>query len=96
VSYLFFFFHFFLSITITKHFYSPVVEQEPKRGMVQLFYESFAGLRKKTGEPVFVFWDYNCLNFGQNWEQGFLNALVNSRAIVLLISMKVYACELLS
>jgi len=61
---------------------------EPKRGMVQMLYESFANLRKQSGDPVFVFWDFKCLNFGQNWEQGFLNALKNSRVIVLLVSMK--------
>lgn len=57
--------------------------------MVQLIYDSFALLRKKNQEPVFVFWDSKCLNYGQNWEKGFLHALVSSKVIILLISMKV-------
>ena len=57
--------------------------------MVQLLYDQFAKQRKTSGDPVYVFWDSKCLNFGQNWEQGFLQALKNSRLIVLLVSMKV-------
>src|ERR1700677_1565319 len=74
---------------ISTQFLSLTIKKEPKRGMVQVLYESFANLRKQSGDPVFVFWDFKCLNLGQNWEQGFLNALKNSRVIVLLISMKV-------
>lgn len=54
-----------------------------------MIYSLFAQHRKKSGDPVFVFWDYKCLNYGQNWEKGFLKALLSSKLIILLISMKV-------
>lgn len=38
---------------------------------------------------MFVFWDQLCLNFGQNWQEGFLLGLQNSSVIVLLISSQV-------
>jgi len=58
------------------------------KSVVQLVYEHLSCERKDTGEPVFVFWDKECLNYGMNWEQGFLAGLLNASLIVLLISMK--------
>lgn len=45
--------------------------------------------KKKNGEAVSVFWDVQCLNYGQNWEKSFVQGLCNSRVILLLISEKV-------
>lgn len=63
--------------------------QEPAKGIVQQFYESMAVLKTANGQPVFAFWDKECLNDGQNWEQGFLRGLTKSYMIVLLVSIKV-------
>jgi hypothetical protein len=51
--------------------------QEPAGGLIQLLYEALAVCKKKSGTPVSVYWDKKCLNFGQNWEAGFLNGLKN-------------------
>jgi hypothetical protein len=51
-----------------------------------MLYEKLAVKKKKTGTALFVFWDKQCLNYGQDWEEGFLNGLKNSQQIVLLIS----------
>lgn len=60
-----------------------------KKSVVQQVYETLATTKKANGDSVFVFWDKQCLNYGQNWEAGFLNGLRNATVIVLLISMKV-------
>jgi len=43
---------------------------------------------RKTGMTTFVFWDAKCLNYGQDWEKGFLNGIKTSHVIVLLVSNK--------
>jgi hypothetical protein len=63
--------------------------QEPAGGLIQFLYEELTVRKKKSGAPVVVYWDKKCLNFGQNWEAGFLNGLKKSHAIILLISNKV-------
>lgn len=60
--------------------------QEPEKGVAQLVYEKLAVERGNDSLPVFVFWDQQCLNYGQNWLVGFVNGLENSTVIVLLIS----------
>jgi len=59
-------------------------------GAVQLLYEKLAVRKTKEGKSLFVFWDKKCLNYGQDWEIGFMNGLVNSQVIILLISNKVF------
>lgn len=54
-----------------------------------MIYDHLAVKKKKSGLPVFVFWDQKCLNFGMNWESGFLSGLKNAKVIVLLITNKV-------
>lgn len=66
-----------------------VIHQEPKGGIVEMVYERLAVVRGKDHKSLFVFWDRKCLNYGQDWEKGFLNGLLNSQVIVLLISTKV-------
>jgi len=61
---------------------------EPSGGIVQMIYERLAVKKKKTGIPIFVYWDKKCLNFGQDWESGFMNGLKMSQLIVLLVSTK--------
>ncbi len=56
-----------------------------------MIYERLAVKKKKTGIPIFVYWDKKCLNFGQDWENGFMNGLKTSQLIVLLVSTKVYS-----
>lgn len=46
-------------------------------------------MKKNTGKPLFVFWDKKCLNYAQDWEEGFLNGIQTSDVIVLLMSNKV-------
>lgn len=46
-------------------------------------------MKTASGQPVFAFWDKECRNDGQNWEQGFFSGLAKSYLIVLLISNKV-------
>ena len=62
---------------------------ESQGGFVELLYKQLAIKKKKTGVPLFVFWDKQCLNSGQDWEQGFVNGIKTSSVIVLLISSKV-------
>lgn len=59
---------------------------------MQALYERLACCLTKNGSPVYVFWDQKCLNYGQNWEAGFLFGIQNSRVIILLISMKAGSC----
>lgn len=56
---------------------------------MQVLYDNLACKRRDNGGPVYVFWDQKCLNYGQNWEAGFLNGLANSTVLVLLLSQKV-------
>ncbi|ORY22403.1 hypothetical protein BCR33DRAFT_162027 [Rhizoclosmatium globosum] len=42
--------------------------------------------RRRCNKDIRVFLDSNCLNKGEDWEQGFLNGLRNSKLIVYLIS----------
>lgn len=53
--------------------------------------------KKKNGDEVFTFWDKQCLNYGQDWQLGFLHGLKNAKVILLLISEKVlyYYCYVL-
>lgn len=60
-----------------------------KKSVVQELYEHLSLKKKGPGNNVFVFWDQKCLNFGQNWQEGFLLGLQNSSVIVLLISSQV-------
>lgn len=56
---------------------------------VRTLYEALAAKKKKNGDSVYVFWDVQCLNIGQNWERSFVQGLSNARVIILLISVKV-------
>ncbi|ORY23910.1 TPR-like protein [Rhizoclosmatium globosum] len=42
--------------------------------------------RRRCNKDIRVFLDSNCLNKGEDWEQGFLNGLRNSKLIIYLIS----------
>lgn len=53
-----------------------------------MIYEQLAVCRGDDSKPVLSFGIRN-VNYGQNWEEGFLNGLLKSRVIVLLISAKV-------
>lgn len=68
-------------------------KQEPVGGVVEYLYSLLAVQKTKTGEPIFVFWDKQCLNDGYNWEQGFARGLTNSQMIILLMSNQVYLSE---
>jgi hypothetical protein len=46
-----------------------------------MVYEKMAVQQGSDRQPLYSFWDKKCLNFGQNWETGFLNALLKSRVI---------------
>ena len=67
--------HFFLN-------YRVACEKE----VVEEIYKVLACAKLKHGTSVHVFWDSKCLNYGQNWEKGFLGWLQRSRVIVLFIS----------
>jgi hypothetical protein len=58
-------------------------------GMVQMIFEKLATTRQKNRTSTFTFWDKKCLNYGQDWEKGFLCGLQNSQVIILLISNEV-------
>ncbi len=53
-----------------------------------MFYEELAEWGCE-GKPIFPFWDKKCLRFGEDWEVGFLNGILSSNVIVLLLSEKV-------
>lgn len=56
---------------------------------VKTIYDALSkSMKTKTKDAVFVFWDEMCLNIGQNWEKSFLQGLLSSRIITLVISMK--------
>eukprot|EP00026_Physarum_polycephalum_P000182 Phypoly_transcript_00182.p1 GENE.Phypoly_transcript_00182~~Phypoly_transcript_00182.p1 ORF type:complete len:2033 (+),score=208.26 Phypoly_transcript_00182:30-6101(+) len=54
---------------------------------VEALYKSLSAQKKKKsiGE-VTVFWDEQCLNYGQNWERSFFHAITASKVVILLIS----------
>ncbi|KAI8804196.1 hypothetical protein BJ742DRAFT_826094 [Cladochytrium replicatum] len=47
--------------------------------------------KRRLGNKMSVFWDQKCLNDGQNWKEGFINGLQQSRAIVYLLSAESFA-----
>lgn len=55
-----------------------------------LLYNRLAVQKQHDDSDVFVYLDTRCLNYGQNWQDGFVNGLRFSKVIVLLISDKVY------
>jgi len=63
--------------------------REPKGGMVQMVYDTLSVQIKKDLSQVYCFWDQKCLNYGQDWEEGFLHGLQTCSVIVLLLSSKV-------
>lgn len=71
-----------------------VFNQDPSGGVVQVIYENLARQFKKNGTAVLSFWDRQCLNYGQDWEEGFLEALQSSNVIILLISLKVLSINM--
>ncbi|KAI8801286.1 P-loop containing nucleoside triphosphate hydrolase protein [Cladochytrium replicatum] len=42
--------------------------------------------KRRLGNKMSVFWDQKCLNDAQNWREGFINGLQQSRVIVYLLS----------
>jgi hypothetical protein len=70
--------------------------KELDSGIVQLIYEKLSIRRQKNKQPLFAFWDNKCLNYGQDWEHGFIAGLRNSQVIVLLVSNKVCSKFLIS
>lgn len=60
-----------------------------KKTVIQVLYDSLSCKKRENGESIFVFWDQECLNFGQDWQRGFLLGFVNTKVIVLLISAQV-------
>ncbi|KAI8810033.1 hypothetical protein BJ742DRAFT_852171 [Cladochytrium replicatum] len=42
--------------------------------------------KRRLGTKVDVFWDQQCLNDAQNWREGFINGLQQSRVIMYLLS----------
>jgi hypothetical protein len=64
-------------------------KQEPEGGVVEHLYKSLAVQKTKRGKSIFVFWDKQCLNDGQNWQSGFIHGLQQSQVIILLLSNSV-------
>jgi hypothetical protein len=62
--------------------------QEGDGGFVEFVYNNLAP-KKLNGEDISVFWDQQCLNYGQDWEEGFIHALTSSTAIILIMSDQV-------
>lgn len=55
-----------------------------------MMYERLAVKRNKENyESLFTFWDKKCLNYGQDWEQGFVHGIMNAQVISLLVSNSV-------
>lgn len=80
-----------LSLSMNVLFFADffIIIKEPAAGVVQVIYDLLAVQKTKSGLPMFVFWDQKCLNFGKNWESGFLSGLKTAKVIVLLITNKV-------
>lgn len=55
-----------------------------------MLYKKLAVMKQSNSSDVFVFLDKHCLNYGQNWQDGFLTGLKSARVIILLMSNKVY------
>lgn len=66
-----------------------LINKEPSLGIVQMIYDRLAVKKTKSGLPIFVFWDKKCLNYGENFEEGFLQGITTAQVIILLISNKV-------
>ncbi len=65
--------------------------KEPSGGLVQKFYDLLAVAKTPIlGNPTYVYLDKKCLNYGQNWQDGFINGLKNSQVVVLIISKTVW------
>ncbi len=73
-------------------------EYDFKFGIVQMIYDKLS-VKRNRGIPLFIFRDKKCLCVGQDWEQGFLQGLMTSKVIILLMSNKVcvffFSCFLL-
>lgn len=54
-----------------------------------MLYKKLAVRKQQNGQDVFVYLDKHCLNYGQNWQAGFLNGLKSSKVIILLMSNQV-------
>lgn len=63
-------------------------EYDFKFGIVQMIYDKLS-VKRNRGIPLFIFWDKKCLCVGQDWEHGFLQGLMTSKVIILLMSNKV-------
>jgi hypothetical protein len=66
-----------------------VTMQEPEGGMSEKVYKTLAVQKTKEGIEIYTYFDKYCLNYGQNWEKGFIHGLTNSKLIALLVSNKV-------
>lgn len=68
---------------------SLIFSQESDEGLVSIIYNMLAVRKQQDGSDVFVYLDRHCLNYGQNWQDGFMNGLKFSQAVILLISNQV-------
>ncbi len=82
-------FSFFSLLLYLKCLINNINIKEPEFGFAELFYSKLSIQKKQDGSPLFAFWDKKCLNFGQDFQEEFTNALVLSRAVILLISNSV-------
>ena len=57
-----------------------------EKSVVEVMYTALACAKLKHDTTAQVFWDSKCLNYGQDWEMGFLGWLKMSKVIVLFIS----------
>ena len=79
-----FLFSFFLVMPFLKEFRFSIVSYRVRsdRNNATLLY----GCMQNYKNPLNVFLDFHCLESGRRWEQGFLKALKESKAVILLIS----------
>lgn len=56
---------------------------------MQVIFEHLAVMKTESGIQIYVYLDRKCLNYGQDWEVGFLRGLFNAKVIALVISSKV-------
>lgn len=54
-----------------------------------MLYSELAVKKSSARTSLFVFWDKKCLNYGQNWEDGFLEGIQSSKVVILLMSDQV-------
>lgn len=59
-----------------------------EKSVVEHIYESLSNQKQDNGDSVIVYWDKQCLDFGYNWEAGFMQGIMNACVIILLISNK--------